>query len=122
MSWSAAVPADEAPVFVIESVHRGVLVINLEIAVPLVVAVATSVAVFNRWLQHRERLAELAARPAVEAGDADRLARVERAVEAVALEVERIGEGQRYLTRVLGERPRASAPSALPLPRTDTPH
>jgi hypothetical protein len=34
----------------------------------------------------------------------ERLDRIERAVDVTALEVERIGEGQRYLTRALGER------------------
>jgi hypothetical protein len=40
---------------------------------------------------------------------ADRLARVEQTVEATAIEVERIGEGQRFMTRVLTEH----SPSAL---------
>jgi hypothetical protein len=35
---------------------------------------------------------------------AERLERIERAVETTAIEVERIGEGQRFLTRALGER------------------
>jgi hypothetical protein len=35
---------------------------------------------------------------------AERLSRMEVAIEATAVEVERIGEGQRYLTRVLGNR------------------
>jgi len=35
---------------------------------------------------------------------AERLERIERAVESTAIEVERIGEGQRFLTRALGER------------------
>jgi len=56
---------------------------------------------------------------------AERLSRMESAIEATAIEVERIGEGQRYLTRVLGdkktdellERPRPVAPY-----RTVTPH
>lgn len=34
----------------------------------------------------------------------DRFTRVEQAIDAVAVEVERIGEGQRYLTRVIAER------------------
>lgn len=34
----------------------------------------------------------------------DRFTRVEQALDAVAVEVERIGEGQRYLTRALAER------------------
>jgi hypothetical protein len=42
---------------------------------------------------------------------ADRLARVEQTVEATAIEVERIGEGQRFMTKVLTEH----SPSALPL-------
>ena len=33
-----------------------------------------------------------------------RLDRIERAVESVAIEVERISEGQRFVTRVLAER------------------
>jgi multidrug efflux pump subunit AcrA (membrane-fusion protein) len=56
---------------------------------------------------------------------AERLGRMESAIEATAIEVERIGEGQRYLTRVLGdrkpeellERPRPVAPY-----KTITPH
>lgn len=34
----------------------------------------------------------------------NRLAALERGMEAISLEVERIGEGQRYLTRMLTER------------------
>jgi hypothetical protein len=37
----------------------------------------------------------------------DRLIRVEQAVEATALEVERIGEGQRFMTRLFTEGPAA---------------
>jgi hypothetical protein len=41
-----------------------------------------------------------------------RLERMEQAVDTVAIEVERISESQRFLTRVLTERPDASAASA----------
>ena len=41
---------------------------------------------------------------AVTADVADRLDRIERAVESVALEVERISEGQRFVTKVMAER------------------
>jgi hypothetical protein len=37
-------------------------------------------------------------------GVADRLERIERAVESIAVEVERISEGQRFVTRVLADR------------------
>jgi exonuclease VII small subunit len=40
---------------------------------------------------------------------ADRLSRMENAVEATSLEVERIGEGQRFLTSLLTERAAAQA-------------
>ncbi len=35
----------------------------------------------------------------------DRLTRLDQSVDAIALEVERIGEGQRFVTRLMGERP-----------------
>jgi hypothetical protein len=35
----------------------------------------------------------------------DRFTRVEQSIDSVAVEVERIGEGQRYLTRLMAERP-----------------
>jgi predicted PhzF superfamily epimerase YddE/YHI9 len=38
-----------------------------------------------------------------------RLERIEQAVEAVAIEVERIAEGQRFVTRIMVERPARGA-------------
>lgn len=46
-------------------------------------------------------------------GVEDRLDRIERSVEAIALEVERVSEGQRFVTKLLAEK----APSQLPPPR-----
>ena len=51
----------------------------------------------------------------------DRLARLEHAVDAIALEVERISEGQRFTTKLLSEQAR---PAPTPVPRhlsTNTP-
>ena len=46
----------------------------------------------------------------------DRLNRLEQAVDAVAVELERVGEGQRYVTRVFTEGQKAlGSPSADPL-------
>lgn len=42
----------------------------------------------------------------------DRLTRLDQAVDSIAVEVERIGEGQRFVTRVLAER--APEPIAIP--------
>jgi hypothetical protein len=50
-----------------------------------------------------------------------RLARIEQAVEAIALEVERISEGQRFTTKLLSEQAR---PAPKPVQRqiaTNTP-
>jgi hypothetical protein len=44
---------------------------------------------------------------------APRLDRLEHAVDAVAIEVERISEGQRFVTKLLAERPSASAPASV---------
>jgi hypothetical protein len=52
----------------------------------------------------------------------ERLARVEAAVEAIAIEVERISEGQRFTTRLLTEQ-KQQVPLVLPRPgKFDTPH
>ena len=46
----------------------------------------------------------------------DRLNRLEQAVDAVAVELERVGEGQRYVTRVFTEGQRAlGSPAAEPI-------
>lgn len=46
---------------------------------------------------------------ALREGDSETLQRVERAVEAIAVELERVGEGQRFITKVLTDAPRALA-------------
>ena len=55
----------------------------------------------------------------------ERFARLEQAVEAIALEVERISEGQRFTTKLLADRmqpeQRRVAPAAEPVRHT-TPH
>ena len=43
-----------------------------------------------------------------------RLDRMEQAIETIALEVERIGEGQRYTTKMLAERERAAVAITRP--------
>jgi hypothetical protein len=47
--------------------------------------------------------------PQLPSADSDaRLIRVESAIESMAVELERIGEGQRFLTRLLAERSQSS--------------
>jgi hypothetical protein len=89
------------------------------------------------WNAHRElQLRRELSRPGYDRGypdrafadrDADR-DRLERSVEAIALEVERITEGQRFMAKLLAERSglgrageeRSQLPS--PAPRSITPH
>ena len=53
------------------------------------------------------------------AGDQnDRLAHLEQAVDAVAIEVERIGEGQRFMTRLFTEKGTPEAPAEGNGPKT----
>lgn len=65
-------------------------------------------------------------RPAFDPENSPRLHRIEEAVEAIALEIERIGEAQRFTTKLLAERqpdavgPIASRPHREP--GTITPH
>jgi hypothetical protein len=42
------------------------------------------------------------------------MARIEQAVDAIAVEVERISEGQRFTTRLLSERAAAHIPPGKP--------
>jgi hypothetical protein len=66
----------------------------------------------------------------VDIDDSPRLQRIEQAIESIAIEVERIGEAQRFTTKLLGERAAdpiaARLPQAAPVPRrepgTITPH
>src|SRR4029078_1918760 len=61
------------------------------------------IAVYRRIRRGRWRERPAKATPALSNESAERLARVENAVEAIAIEVERISEGQRFVTRLLAE-------------------
>jgi hypothetical protein len=91
------------------------------IAVAAVVGAAATVAVTFRWFRHREHLATLSATqgpPGALDGAVDarlrrleaQVERVTEAVDAVAVEVERVGEGQRFLAAQLADRVPAPAP------------
>jgi hypothetical protein len=50
-----------------------------------------------------------AAQPQTSLADSQRLERLEQAMDAIAIEIERISEGQRFVTKVLAERPARAA-------------
>jgi hypothetical protein len=92
------------------------------IGISLVGAIAFWAAIYGwgKWLNRPKREAQ----PGSFGQDA-RLERIELAIDAVAIEIERIGESQRFTAKLLAERDRLQPgnahPSTLP-PRVITPH
>jgi hypothetical protein len=87
------------------------------IAVSTALGATAAVAVAFRWFRHREHLAALAATHEPAGAMEARLRRLEgqvervtEAVDAVAVEMERVGEGQRFLAAQLADRTAASGP------------
>jgi hypothetical protein len=66
-------------------------------------------------LKHEQRI------PVATDGIHERLERIEQAIEATAIEVERIAEGNRFMAKLLAERAGAAIP-AKPPERVITPH
>lgn len=78
------------------------------VAVTLFMSLAYSInAIARAAVAHRKEGAriERESNPALTEA---RLARIEQAVDAIALEVERISEGQRFTTKLLSEQDRSS--------------
>lgn len=79
------------------------------------------------YLNHQERMKGLSITKLGRTPSDERLARVEQAVEAIAIEIERVSEGQRYVTKLLNERAQPMI-EGVPVPvqvqtrRADTPH
>ena len=53
--------------------------------------------------------------PALPAESGERLERIEQGMDAIAIEVERVSEGQRFVTRLLSERGGAALPASQPI-------
>jgi len=70
-------------------------------------------AIARAAVAHRKEESKLDREPSPSLTEA-RLARIEQAVEAIALEVERISEGQRFTTKLLSEQ---SRPAPKPVQR-----
>lgn len=77
-----------------------IMIIVLSIGLPLVRALS------KRWDRDGLRQGQT---PEIGA----RLERIEQAVDAIAVEVERISEGQRFTTKLLSDRTAASEPDAV---------
>jgi hypothetical protein len=73
------------------------------IIIPIVFGIPAAVVMTKMWLSHKEKMAGLSAPKGTSMLDA-RLERVEQAVESIAIEMERVSEGQRFVTKLLIER------------------
>jgi len=92
--------------------------------VAVVVVFASSGWMMRMLLGYQERMKELSLTKLGRASSDERLARVEQAVEAIAIEIERVSEGQRFVTKLLNERAQpmmSETPAAIPVRRVDTP-
>jgi hypothetical protein len=76
-------------------------VIAKDIAIVIVFVIAGWM--LKMLLAHEQKMKGLSMTKDGLATSDERLARVEQAVESIALEIERIGEGQRYVTKLLNE-------------------
>ncbi|MFL5606563.1 MAG: hypothetical protein ACJ8AD_08975 [Gemmatimonadaceae bacterium] len=83
------------------------IVFTIFVLAPLAISI-------SRGIWKRGSLPRQASSPA----DAQRLERMEQAMEAIAIEIERVSEGQRFVTRLLSDQ-RAGAPLAAGQPAKD---
>ncbi len=97
--------------------------LNPEIVViPFVFGLPAALIGLRMVLNYRERKEARSALPSSAVADIDaRLARLEGAVDTVAIEMERMSEGVRFTTRLLAERGPAGM-EARQQERTITPH
>ena len=68
----------------------------------------TLMTIVTSWFRYEEKKLEVNRRASGGLND-DRLARIETAIEAMAVEVERISEGQRFTSKLLADRQHAPA-------------
>lgn len=96
------------------------------IIVPIVFGMPTLLIFTKMWLRHKEKMTKQdglsqTTAAAIEA----RMENLENAIEAIAVEMERIGEGQRFTTKLLSERGAVGATvtaAARQPERVNTPH
>ncbi len=81
------------------------LVVPMAMFMTLALALPISIAAARRILRRTPRTTPVPSDVTM------RLERIEQAVDTIAIEVERISEGQRFVTRLMAERPSASASS-----------
>lgn len=74
----------------------------------IMVTVVTVARLISKWIDRRARLPQ-------SDGSDERLSRIEQAVDAIAIEVERISEAQRFTTKLLADRNGAMVKDSTPV-------
>jgi hypothetical protein len=74
------------------------------VIVPVVFGIPGAVLIVRMWFRHKEKMAELGRGTGSSREMEARLERIEQAMEAMAIEMERVGEGQRFVTKLMAER------------------
>jgi hypothetical protein len=83
------------------------MVVGMSFVLAMCLVLPISIAIAKRiWRGKRDT------GPIIEERVSQRLDRLEQAVDTIAVEIERISEGQRFVTKVLVERPQANRPQA----------
>jgi hypothetical protein len=95
--------------------------------IAIAVVFAISAVMLKLWLTHRETMKGLSMPKQDRAMIENRFEHLEHAVESIAIEIERVSEGQRYVTKLMTDRAQPSLDAAkAPVPvqtrRMDTPH
>jgi hypothetical protein len=84
-------------------------------SVVLVTAMVLAYSLIVKWMNRNKGAGpDRMALAAIE----ERLGRIEQGVDSMAIEVERISEGQRFTTKLLAERPLERIPIAVPAPQS----
>ena len=73
------------------------------VVIPFIFGIPAIVIIVRMALKHKERMAALTGSTPNNAALEARLARIEEAVDTIAVEIERMGEGQRFVTKLLAE-------------------
>lgn len=79
------------------------------------VSIVASVIILTPLMRAFARMLDRRSAPPTPTDSSNRLASIEQAVEAVAVEVERISEGQRFTSKLLADRANQSAKEGVPI-------
>jgi len=95
------------------------------IVVPAVFLIPSLVIFARMWFRHKEKMASLPSASSINPMIEQRLARIEDTLETIAVEVERMGEGQRFVTKLLADKASPALPEGAKnggSGRVTTPH